>query len=293
MSKYLEWKKRAFLMSSNIWWLPSGMSRDDVVAVYQFKGAANEATARTDITGKNYTLTNVQATKFHENPIVPTWSENSGFRLNAEAWGDTYAFSGLNNDALNAQSIQCAIIRYTDLTQLTNSYYNTTVRGCVLCSPSIRVHADANFDLFWQDDNYTRYHDAYYAGGPGYDKDNGDYINYGRTFATTDNRDFEASAVVGVNASGKSYHSDNYPWNDGNFTGPQLYRDGVPCNMWCSTEAWAGRYYYASTTHWTIGGHYSGLGGATNPVTIVCAAFYSRNLTDAEHATLASNMMKL
>lgn len=56
MSKYLEWKKHSILMAANRWFVPSGLSVDDVVCAYRFKGADSLNAALVDQTGMGFDL---------------------------------------------------------------------------------------------------------------------------------------------------------------------------------------------------------------------------------------------
>ena len=84
-------------LNNKIWWLAPGMSYRDVVAVYIFKGASSEIEALRNINTEkgDYSLS-----KLSNNHV---WSTEEGFSMA----GTT---NGLNNDSLNAQTINSIAI---------------------------------------------------------------------------------------------------------------------------------------------------------------------------------------
>lgn len=114
MSRYLERKRQALLMAASVFWLPSGLSRDNVLAAYQFKGVGSEAVALTDLSGNGRTLTKVTAT-LHNDVTYPTWSTGKGFYCRAGNNSDNREYSTLNNAALNSSDIQSAVVCFSDM----------------------------------------------------------------------------------------------------------------------------------------------------------------------------------
>ena len=104
---YLLRKRDAVLASGGLFWLPSGMSYDNVLAAYQFKGVASEADSLADISGHGRTLT-----KHSQSGNTPTWNSSYGWKFDAVYQG---LCGYLNNAALNNQAIVCAVVRYSNL----------------------------------------------------------------------------------------------------------------------------------------------------------------------------------
>lgn len=98
MSSYLEWKKRAIIMSSGGWWLPPNFDLSDCLAAYQFKGAGSEASALSDLTGNGKTLTKTGTV---------TFDNNTGYTFAA----GNMAVRSLNNTEVT--DIKSVIIRYS------------------------------------------------------------------------------------------------------------------------------------------------------------------------------------
>ncbi|MBQ6503085.1 MAG: hypothetical protein IJI57_04130 [Flexilinea sp.] len=56
MSRYLAWKRRAMLASLGGWWIPTGLTNENVIAAYRFRGVETESLAFTDLTQHGYGL---------------------------------------------------------------------------------------------------------------------------------------------------------------------------------------------------------------------------------------------
>lgn len=123
MSRYLEWKKRALLMASSVFWLPPGLPRDAVLGAYQFKGVGSEAVALSDLSGNGRDLTKIQAT-LHDGVTYPIWNTSTGYYCragnNADGTEEQPQVGGrkistLNNDDLNHADIQAAVVCFADM----------------------------------------------------------------------------------------------------------------------------------------------------------------------------------
>ena len=111
MSRYLWKKKRFFLMTTGSggggeptpWYLPPGVTEDDVLAAYTFKGAASAGAARTNLaaTGSVYDLAENRS---------PSWDASTGYYLGGN--NGSYLNSS-NLDALT--TIKTIVIRYAGL----------------------------------------------------------------------------------------------------------------------------------------------------------------------------------
>lgn len=89
---------KARLVYSADWWLPSGVAAANCLAAYQFKGAASEAAARTDLTGHGYTLSKWDSL---------SWSSANGFeRVSGN--------SRLSNTTLCSKNIRSFAIKYSN-----------------------------------------------------------------------------------------------------------------------------------------------------------------------------------
>ena len=116
---YLRKKRDAILAGSDLFWLPSGMSYDNVLAAYQFVGVESENVALEDITGHGRRLTKVKQ------DLVPTWNKADGFTFAQRYW-DVCGY--LDNADLNAQTIRSAVVRFSDVT-LDNRCWLITAGG--------------------------------------------------------------------------------------------------------------------------------------------------------------------
>ncbi|MBQ6503092.1 MAG: hypothetical protein IJI57_04165 [Flexilinea sp.] len=92
----------ARLVYSSDFWLPTGVASSNCLAAYQFKGAASETEALSDRSGHGYTLT--------KNNVASGWSAASGY---AVKYSNVNLGWSLNNDTLNAQSINTIIVRFS------------------------------------------------------------------------------------------------------------------------------------------------------------------------------------
>lgn len=93
----------ARLFYTSDFWLPGGLAASACLAAYQFKGAASEAAALTDLSGHGYTLTKSNS---------PTWTSANGFYFGSGAY--------LGNATLNAlKTVKTIVIRYSGLSTAT------------------------------------------------------------------------------------------------------------------------------------------------------------------------------
>ena len=107
MSSLLERKRRALIMGSGGWWLPPNFVPDDCICAYQFKGAGDESTALSDLTGHGYTLS-----KSYAVPGNTVWNNNTGFYLggaDGAYWRPAHA---LHNGSVPKNQIKSIIVKF-------------------------------------------------------------------------------------------------------------------------------------------------------------------------------------
>ena len=109
MSSLLERKRRALIMGSGGWWLPPNFDPEDCVCAYQFKGAVDEATALSDLSGNGYTLT-----KQYQVPENAAWNNDSGFYLGGFGGTTWRVPHGLDNSSVNRDQIKSVIVRFKE-----------------------------------------------------------------------------------------------------------------------------------------------------------------------------------
>lgn len=119
--QYLMKKRDAILASCGLFWLPSGMSADNVLAAYQFIGVPSEEEALMDVSGNNRTLTKTSET-VNGTTYTPTWSSSAGFIFQKAYQGKS---GYLDNTSLNGQNILSAVVRYSNLSQDNRGYLIT------------------------------------------------------------------------------------------------------------------------------------------------------------------------
>lgn len=118
---YLKKKRDALLASSALFWLPSGMSLDDVLGAYQFKGVSSSSVALSDLSGHGRTLTVTT-----ESGNTPSWSASSGYTF-------TNAYQGksgyLDNATLDTLNIKSAVIRFSGVSDSYDRTHLITAGG--------------------------------------------------------------------------------------------------------------------------------------------------------------------
>ena len=270
---FFEMKKRALLAGANVFWLPTGIGRNHVLAAYQFKGVSSEAFALQDISGNAKPLVKYSQ-EYNSVTHTPSWSSASGFTFDAVVGG----YSGyLDNPALDSLDIKSAVVCYTGLTD-TKSGYLITAGGA---SGTAFLFA-ATTAL-----TYETYDDGGYHGltvtnftGPG--------------FVTAA---WETDAWVGTMAYSSTGKTSGVVGANFGATGG-LYLDG---SIATTTSTTAGHTF----TDVGLGGHQgktfgnshrdnNSLDGATHAgKTIVAAAFFDVALTADQHLEIANAMLAL
>ena len=108
MSSLLERKRRALIMGSGGWWLPPNFVPDDCICAYQFKGAGDEASALSDLTGHGYTLT-----KYYGVPENVVWNNDTGFYLGGAPGIATWRIAhALHNGSVPTNQIKSVIVKF-------------------------------------------------------------------------------------------------------------------------------------------------------------------------------------
>jgi len=124
MHDYLERKRNALLQAANRFFLPSGVSIDDCLAAYQFKGVASKTFALYDWTGHGYNLT---GNSFG-------WSASEGFKSGS-----------VTQNALTAKMSQIVtqIVYYDGFERSSGSYARITYMGY----PQVMLYQDYGFQV--------------------------------------------------------------------------------------------------------------------------------------------------
>ena len=157
---YLMIKRDAMLASSGLFWLPSGVSADNVLAAYQFKGVASESDALKDLSGHGRTLTKASET-VNGTTYTPTWSASYGFAFSQAYQGKS---GYLDNQTLNGLDIKCAVVRFSNLSLGNRGYLITAggSSGTAQLMAACTVYKDEVKDLTGA--GYTRYSGTWYYG---------------------------------------------------------------------------------------------------------------------------------
>lgn len=114
MSRYLELKKRALMMAANKWWQPSGISIDQCIAAYRFKGADSMASALLDVTEHGWNLETKGADGVSWDTVNGMYSTGNGYYKSASLSSvkGGYNDSGRAIDSLAYQDVRTAIVWY-------------------------------------------------------------------------------------------------------------------------------------------------------------------------------------
>lgn len=254
MSTLLNWKKKALLMGSAGWWLPSGMVESDCFAAFQFKGAASEADALIDKTGHGYNLA--------KSSSDITWNKDTGFSWVNNLSGQ----STLNNSNLSNQTVKSAVIRYADAG---SNVWFTAVNGSRfnMCRNYFRYDYDgALWGLLggfnWWDEGSSR----------------GRNCLKGITAPNPD------SGVFGYNQAWGDQRSSSVS-NPGEY-----YIDGV---KYAANQGNNGFDNAPDNCGGIFGGAAAGNGVNYSGFKIVAGVFYNRWLTAEEHAFVAGQLLAL
>lgn len=272
---YLDWKKRAFLVGSGAWFLPSGLSSENCLAAYQFKGASSEANALMDLSeyGHNLTkgsqTTSIGSSYSVPGTFTPTWSASSGFVF-ASAYGGMQGY--LNNSTLNQQNIRAIVVRYSGKA-FGSDCYLVTAGGA---DGTAQLSATSTMYRYTQTVEYTEYGERANYGGPGYVS----AYNMTPSWGSWDTSSTAYSAaVVGCN---NGYHG-------------QLFINGTNVS---STMVLGWTYMddhkVPSTVGVTFGNKVAAISALQNTPfagkTIIAAAFFNVTLSADQHAEIAANM---
>ena len=262
---YLLQKRDALLSALSLFWLPSGMSSADVLAAYQFKGVSSESVALKDMSGNGRTLTKGSQT-YSGTTYTPSWSSSDGFTFDAVYGGNS---GYLDNSTLDGQNIQCAIVRFSGLSQ--------TNRGCLVTAGGSSGCAQLMASCTYFTDTVVN------RSGAGYVQTWGVYssgtpLGHWRYTTTT-----MTSGVLGA----------NFGTSDG------LYSNGTKVT---ATDSGSANTYLGSNTSeitqsYTFGNTHASISDLNNAIwagkKIIAAAFYSRALSASEHKEVAERMAQL
>ena len=268
-------KKKSMLSGSNVFWLPSGVGRNDVVGAYRFKGVSSEAFALQDLSPRRYNLTKYTQT-YSGTDHTPTWSSANGFTFDAVYQG----LSGyLDNSALDQSDIKSAVVCYSGLSQTNRGYLitagGTSGKAFIFAATTAVSYTSISGDQYSgiTVDNYT---------GPGYVTSAYSSFSWVGTMAYVSTA--KTSGVIGANFD----------------TGGGLYLDGSKVTT-TSTEA--GKTFCDTgnvakpNQGYTFGNSHTSNSTLANATfagkVIIAAAFYGVELTDAQHLEVATAMLAL
>ena len=272
MSNFLL-KKKTMLSGSSVFWLPSGVGRNDVVGAYRFKGVSSEAFALQDLSTRRYNLIKYKQT-YSGTDHIPTWSSANGFAFDAVYGG----LSGyLDNPALDQSDIKSAVICFSGVTQ-NNRVILISAGGA---SGKVQIFAATSAQVITSISGDTVVSNYQNFGGPG----------------------FVSSAYASYTTVGKMKYSGNTQKASGvigvNFDANKMYLDGVEASL---NDTTAEFHTYtdigdAGKQGYTFGNSHSGKPELNNAVfggkVIIAAAFYSVELTAEQHAEASAMMLAL
>lgn len=270
---YFELKKRALLSSTNVFWLPTGVPRDAVLAAYRFKGVSSEAFALQDLSSKRNGLIKYSQS-YNGVTYTPTWDSASGFTFDTVYQGRS---GYLDNPALDQSDIKAAVVCYTGLTQTNRGYLMTaggaSGRAFLFGASTVLTYGTIDEDGY-QGVEVTDY------GGPGYVTSPWASWTWVGTVAYTTAA--KTSGVVGA----------NFGSNGG------LYLDGTAA----ATSSTADGHAFTDVglggnQGKTFGNSHSDKSDLNNAVhagkTIIAAAFFGVELTADQHLEIATAMLAL
>lgn len=261
---YLLEKKKALERGANRFYLADGITADNVLAAYQFKGVSSEQFALQDLSGHGYHLTKGSG-KQGGNTYTPTWNIDTGFTF-AAVYGGNCGY--LDNSSLNSQLIKAVVVRYADMTQNNRGYLVTAGGSDGYC----QLMAACSI---WEFDYRDEDHDD---GSPGagdvyhvVNKKGVGFVWYNSRWRYTTT--FYASAIIGANVG----------------TSGKAYINGTGVNTSESKSAWTNM-----SSKRTFGNSHAPASDLNNAVhagkKIICASFYNVALTDAQHKQIADAM---
>ena len=113
MSRYLEWKKRALMAAANHWWQPSGVSLEQCIAAFRFKGADSKASAMIDVTEHGWNLVERSTDGDSCDATNGMYSTENGYYKSATLNSIKGGLSdGKAVDSLAYQNVRTAIVWY-------------------------------------------------------------------------------------------------------------------------------------------------------------------------------------
>lgn len=266
MGEYFELKKRALLMGANVFWLPSGLGRDSVLAAYQFKGVSSEIFALQDISGGGKPLVKYSQT-YNNVTYTPIWNSASGFTF-AAVYGGLCGY--LDSESLDKSGIKSAVICFSGVDQ-NNRAYLMTAGGA---SGKAQIYAATS--AYIVGDGYTNY------AGPGFCSvaySSYSVVGQMKYYGST----YKQSGVIGVN-----------------FETNQMYIDGTDVTSNLSSTPSGDTYTDfndGGLQGKTFGNSHTGKSALNNAVhagkTIIAAAFFDVELSAAQHQEIATAMLAL
>lgn len=260
----LQTKKRAMLMAADQWFLPYGISWDDLIAVYQFKGADSLEASKHDISEHGYDLTYSGA----------AWDAANGLKSGT-----------ITQAALAARTdIVTQVIYYSNyswggdwnengVVAVTNLKYKTsgTPMMCLRMAFSQKIHGD---DTSYNDFVNEGHWGAILSNSQG-SNSSGDYTT--TSYLTAAAR-LSSSGVIALDKTAK-----------------KLYLDGAAQSTTRkSLTSWnhdAGSSYAEGTN--PVYTSYAAPYAKTGTMYILAAAFLSVSLTEAQHLSMANGMKNI
>ena len=286
MSGFLEMKKRALLMGANIFWLPTGVARDDVIAAYRFKGVASEDVAQEDLTLHRNKLLKGPQEYPDGTSHTPTWASAEGYKFEKVRNGNS---GYLTCDGVNTADIKSAIVCYEGV----NQNHCAILISAGGKSGIVQIFAATSAQVITAVNDATQEIVSEYQNfeAPGFASYRYRMWKEVGNMMYKKNTSYKASGVIGVN-----------------FEARKMFLDGtvVPDNEMDKVST--GGYEHAYTDFgvkngeiqyqgFTFGNSHSpkvGLNGKDfSQKTIIAAAFYAVELTADQHAEVANAMLAL
>ena len=314
MSRYLEWKKRALLMASSVFWLPPGLPRDAVLGAYQFKGVGSEAVALSDLSGNGRDLTKIQTT-LHDGVTYPTWNTATGYYCrsgnNSDGTEEQPQIGGrkistLNNDALNRSDIKAAVVCFANMAMdwpaASGTYPYTPSQidfGCLVSaggsSGYAQLYGCITYYEFSGYDGDEQVHQWISRETPGLISRGaplGGAAKWGYSTVSLKGANNKASGVVGGNFASETTRGTLFV----NGIQTAMEEKSTHCWMIGSTSQWnppaQGYTFGSSHASKTNGGNIASSGCVASKY-LIAAAFYNCHLTAEQHQAVANAMMAI
>ena len=276
MHEYLLKKKHAITMGSNQWFVPRGLTIDNVLAAYQCVGQVSAEHALRDLGMYGHDLKNVGNV---------AWSSDTGFTFKQCYQSGNQA---LQSSALNDLDIKCCILRYADIT-ISSRCFLMSAGGS---KNTARIYgATAGWGTWYDSGHHAR------GNGSLLDTNRLGYArNSKEIYYDKDSQDgFHKSGIVGANFSEDDKLFYNGSWIKSKTTKRKSMvhyeDDGEIKEVECTLEMSLGN---GKRTFGIAHPNASDLNNAQHAGwRLIAAAFFNVPLTASEHAEVAENMSHL